>query len=128
MDIIIYIIVGVIAFVIYAIYGGIKREKAYLKIIADLDTELRKNPEKLFLNLIDIDIKRASKGEIGFLLGEMIINLAIERKVRPIFNENNKYSRLNACKVVPLDMQSTPSVKKAFYELTETACFILNKK
>ena len=49
MKILLFIIDGVIAFIIYAIYSGTKREHAYQQIIAELQQQLTQNPVNFFL-------------------------------------------------------------------------------
>lgn len=119
MEILLWIISAIIIFFAWAYYSGYKRELAYRRVIADLQTQLSQNPAKFFQphyhfhpnNYIGSD-------ELIALLMEKVIMLSLQRNIRSNFNAN----------IIPSDIQTLPDANRDFQRLYSLAYSVANDR
>lgn len=119
MEILLWIIGAVVAYFVWAYYSGYKRELAYRRVIADLQTQLTQNPAKFFQphyhfhpnNYIGSD-------ELIALLMEKVIMLSLQRNIRSNLNAN----------IIPSDIQTLPDANRDFQRLYSLAYSIANDR
>lgn len=110
--------VGLIgAYIIYAIFAGMKTEDAYCAAISDLKYELLTNPDHFFSPYYQFGTgKYISYDEVMIIALDKVIQLALDRKIRYAFNTN----------VIPSDITTLPTARQDFENLVKTAYFIAN--
>lgn len=110
--------VGLIgAYIIYAIFAGMKMEDAYCAVIHDLKHELCTNPNRFFSPYHQLGIgKFISYEEVMIITLDKVTKLALERRIRHSFNAN----------VIPSDITTLPTARYNFENLVKTAYFVAN--
>ncbi len=110
--------VGLIgAYIIYAIFSGMKREDAYCAAIRDIKYELTINPNRFFSPYHQLGTgKFISYEEVMIIALTKVTHLALERKIRYSFNAN----------VIPSDITTLPTARQDFENLVKMAYFLAN--
>lgn len=117
MEIIMWIIGGIFAYIIYAIWSGGKREYAYRRVIADLAQQMERNPHHFFKPYFERSSGNFVDSELlAFILFEKIIELSLERKIRSPINAN----------IIPSDITTLIDTKQDFEQLYDAALYTLS--
>ncbi len=117
MEIFLWIVGGIIAYILYAIWSGTQRERAYRRVIADLAQQMEKDPQNFFKpyftrcdrSFVDDEILMA-------LLFEKVVALSLDRKIRSSLNAN----------IIPSDITTLVGAKQDFEQLYNAALYKLS--
>ncbi len=117
MEILMWIVGGIVAFILYAIWSGIQREHAYRRVIADLAQHMERDPQNFFKPYFERGNRSFVDDEIlmAFLF-EKVIALSLDRKIRSSLNAN----------IIPSDITTLVDARQDFEQFYNAALYKLS--
>ncbi|OAV06321.1 hypothetical protein AO377_1856 [Moraxella catarrhalis] len=117
MEIFVWIVGIIVAYIIFAIISGGNRERAYQRVIADLAMQMERDPQRFFKPYFNRSNRIFVDHEIlTALLFEKVVDLSLQRNIRSSFNAN----------IIPSDITTLVDAKRDFEELYNMALYELS--
>lgn len=117
MEVFLWIVGIIVAYIIFAIISGGNREHSYQKVIADLARQMEQDPQRFFQSYFDRGNRNFVDDEILMaLLFEKVVDLSLQRNIRSSFNAN----------IIPSDITTLVNAKQDFEQLYNMALYKLS--